>query len=184
MTAATSTVTVNRFRTAIGAIAISMAVATAPHAVAHAGHDKLLRINVEKDMVRLSLSLDGDQLLAFDSNGDGKLSKTEFLVAFGSISIWIDERIDFVGRDNRRTKATFSDLPITGFEQLGDTDDVEHIRVLRSYPVGKGQVAMMIRFNLFDDANSSRHYAVWNAGKVSEGVLTPESNVVIFGSKR
>lgn len=168
----------SRFRLA----SIALIIATAPGAFAHAGYDELLRIDVEAGFVKLSMSLDGKNLLAFDSNGDGKLSKKEFTTASDSIAAWIDENIVFVGRDHARAKPTFSDLPIDEFDQLGDSDAVEHIRVLRGYPVGDGTGEMMIRFNLFECARSQRNYLVWNAGKTSEGVLTPEVNVVMLGA--
>ena len=157
-------------------------VATAPQAFAHAGHDQLLRIDVEKEVVRLSLSLDDASLSKFDSNGDGKISRKEFTTAFDEISAWIDEKIIFVNRDHMRSKAVFSDMPITGYEQLNDGDDIEHVRILRSYPIGKGDGTMMIRFTIFDHTNTWHEYVVWSGGAVTSGVLTPESNVVTLGA--
>ena len=158
--------------------AIAFAIAAAPQVMAHAGHDQLLRIDVEKAVVRLSLSVDGESLDAFDADADGKLSKKEFLTHADAISAWLDERITVVGKDHVVVDAVFSDQPITNFEELGDADDVGKIRVLRTYAIVPGDGTMLLRFDLFDPHHASIRYELWHDGRVSGGILTRDSPIV------
>jgi len=145
-------------------------------ASAHKGHDEALRIALEGEEVMLQYSLDTHQLVAFDSNADGRLSVREYRRQAPAIGDWIDTHLALIDHRGGMIPAYFSDNPVTHFHDLSDDDTVSKIRVIRRYKVPSDASALRLKFVLHDaDEQHLVPYAIVSGEKVRHGTLTHQA---------
>lgn len=147
---------------------------------AHRPDNEMLRLSLADDTVRLMTSIEGRQLLEFDIDRDGALSRLEFDTQFDDIAAWVDRHISVVGADSHEAEVVFTDMPVPDHSQLSDGDPVTHVRIIRNYRVGAGKMVPIVRFDLFDRSHAVayRNYQVHTGDGSKVGAITSLNNTI------
>jgi len=144
-----------------------------------AGHDQSLRILVSATSVTLITSVPEQQLLAFDSNNDGRLSRQEFDARRDQISHFIDTNLNLISADGLSLPLSFSDMPISGYRQLAPDDKIGQLRIIRRYAIPEGDRAQALITTLPFNQDATVNYQIVRIDGQSRGQLEADDARII-----
>lgn len=154
-------------------VGLLSALCLTPSAYAHRGLSADIKINLEKETLRLETSVSAKELAStFDIDGDGQVSKSEFVDQESDIQNWLTGFVQVRDDDGARLVPVFEDNPIPHFTELAPADAVEGVRVIRRYELD-AETSPCVQ--LSDQASGERRLLTATAGAVrSVSILKPD----------
>ncbi len=144
-------------------IIMTALVALGAPALGHGGHDENIRVIGNDRGTQVRFVVSAEELLWFDTDRDGLLSRGEFDRQQDRIDAYVDLCLDARTQNGLRINPDVSDHPISGYGSLRETDPVASIRFIRGYAAGS-QLAQL-DFTCFPGTHGSRE--VISAGDLS-----------------
>ncbi len=144
---------------------------------AHGSLDANIRILRETELLRLSFVIDGPDLAQFDRSGDEMVSKQEMVDTMSAIAAEIDSCLDARDAAGIRLPLRRADHPVQNFAELGPSDRVEQMRVLRDWKLDASQSAR-IDFGCFLKDHPRRRGMVLKDGKTNSFAVSRGKAVV------
>jgi len=138
-------------------------VALTTPALGHGGHDENIRVIGTERGTQVRFVVTAEELLWFDTNRDGKLSRGEFDRQQDRIGAYVDLCLDARSALGLQIDPDVSDHPISGYSALRKSDPVASVRFIRGY-AADSQLARL-DFTCFPGTHGSR--GVISAGELS-----------------
>lgn len=147
-------------------------------ASAQAAVDERVRVMVMDESVMVTTVIAGDALLAFDSDGDGQLSRMEFDAQFQPILDWAEARFVLQADDGQALIAVSRNLPALEYGSGERSSVVEYVRVLLRYHVPSPVQADSLSIHLLGSEGARREYVVWEAQPPRYGSFDERGGVI------
>jgi hypothetical protein len=108
-------------------------IAWSGQARGHGGHDENIRVISDHRAIQIRFVVEATELLWFDTNRNGVLSRQEFDSQAVAIALYVDRCLNARSSGGASVAPQRSDQPISGYADLSPTDPVERIRFIRVY---------------------------------------------------
>lgn len=109
---------------------ISLATLISTQVYAHAGHNELIQLRVKNQQLGVEIGLNVADLMRFDRNQDGQLTRQEFVAQQTSIKQWLQTKIQ-LKTEQVNLKPTWFDLPLE--VDPANLSVIKHIRFIQRY---------------------------------------------------
>ncbi|SKA69462.1 hypothetical protein SAMN02745130_00474 [Thiothrix eikelboomii] len=109
---------------------LSLATLISTPVYAHAGHNELIQLRVNNQQLGVDMSLNLADLMRFDRNQDGQLTRQEFVEQQTSIKQWLQTQIQLKTKQ-ANLKPTWFDLPLE--VDAKNLSVIKHIRLIQRY---------------------------------------------------
>lgn len=111
-------------------LGIGLASLLSTQVYAHAGHNDLLQLRVKEQQLSIDIGLNAADVMRFDRNQDGQLTRQEFVEQQESIKEWLATQIQLKSEQNS-LKPTWFDLPLE--LEANNLSVIKHIRFIQRY---------------------------------------------------
>lgn len=146
-------------------------IAWSGQARSHGGHDEHVRIIGDERGTQIRFVVEAEELLWFDRNRDGALSRDEFDSQSEAIASYVDRCLDARSLAGVPLTPHRSDQPVAGYRDLAPTDPVERIRFIRVYALKTSPIKL--NFSCFPGSHGERHVVAVGGRETIPQILQP-----------
>lgn len=132
-------------------------------AQAHGGHDDRLKVRATDTALVIDTHIAAGDLLAFDTNRDGRLTAWEFRTAQDEIKAWIASRLTLRQSSGEALIPAYFDIPVSAGDMSHAEGEIEFVRVLQRYDHAPDQV-MALSVSLY--RGDDKQVLLYKDGKV------------------
>lgn len=156
---------------------IAMFLAGFGSALAHGSDHLRLYLRVGEERTILSVTVDADLFLQFDSDQNGEVSVGEFLEQHNLMNAYVNENLMLLNAQNEALSPVLSDLVVQAIEGKPEDHPISRVKIIRYYAVD-AKTPAYLACRLFSAEEGELDFVFLTPDGARTGHLTPDQQIV------